>query len=112
MKRTILLSVIILVLLLATVALARQRSSSAKESSKEIHKIEFEYLVLAGGRGNLAGSDNNSAMSKIPGGAFRDNYPLEKNLDKLGSEGWELTAVLLNQNEPVYYLKREKERGK
>lgn len=106
MKRTILLAGIILVLVIATVAFAKQRSSQAKTTDK----IEWEYLVIAGGRHNLSGAGTNGKLAKLSlESGFRENYPLELNLDKLGAEGWEIITVTMTQNEPVYFLKRVKD---
>jgi hypothetical protein len=105
MQRLILLVSIGLVLLLVTVAYARQRTTQNKETDK----IVWEYLVLAGGRSNLS-STGNSKMAKLSlDSSFREHFPLEMNLDKLGAEGWELVTVTLVRDEPVYYLKRAKD---
>lgn len=71
---------------------------------------QWEYLVVAGGQVNLSSSGVNSRMSKQPAesGFTRENYPLERNLDKLGAQGWELVSVLAVNPEPIYYFKRPK----
>ena len=105
MKRSILLVSAIAALLLATFAFAAQRSSSNKDSNK----AEWEYLVIVGGRQNIA-STSNTKMSKLGlDTSFRENFPLEMNLDKLGAEGWELVTVAIARDEPIYYLKRLKD---
>lgn len=106
MKRTFVLASISVVLVIATVAIASQRSSRAKDTDK----IEWEYLVIAGGRNNLSSTGSTSKLAKIAmESGWRENYPLEMNLDKLGAEGWEVVTVTMMQNEPVYYLKRVKD---
>ena len=68
----------------------------------------WEYLVVAGGRTNLqpTGSDT---LRKVNMPSFEhENYPLEMNMDKLGSAGWELVSVGGGPGEPVYYFKRPK----
>lgn len=107
MKRTILIAGFILILALTAVAIAHQRNT--KYSVRDATKTEWEYLVVAGGRANLSGSGNSSSMSKLSiESGFRENYPLERNFDRLGAEGWELISVLPTQPEPVYYFKRAK----
>ena len=109
MKRSILFASIILVLTIVTFAVAKQRSTRAKDSDKA-DKIEWEYLVIAGGRNNLSSAGTNGKLAKIAlESGFRENYPLEMNLDKLGAEGWEVVTVTMTQNEPIYYLKRRKD---
>lgn len=108
MKRTILLAGISLVLVIATVAFAKQRSSHSKDTDKT-EKIEWEYLVIVGGRNNLSTSGTNGKLAKLSlESGFRENYPLEMNLDKLGAEGWEIVTVTMTQTEPIYFLKRVK----
>ncbi|MBL8206672.1 MAG: hypothetical protein JNM09_20730 [Blastocatellia bacterium] len=104
MKRSIFLISAFAVLLIATLALANQRSSSDKESDK----AEWEYLVLVGGRQSLSSSGNNKMAKLSLDGSFREHFPLEMNLDKLGAEGWELVTVTMARDEPIYYLKRLK----
>ena len=40
--------------------------------------------------------------------AFRESFVVEKNLDRLGAQGWELVAVIGSPSDPVYHLKRRK----
>lgn len=84
-------------------------ANKARETSS--NKKQWEYLVVAGGNVNLSSSGVNSRMSKQPpeSGFPRENYPLERNLDKLGAQGWELVSVSGPPNDPIYYLKRLKE---
>lgn len=103
MKRTLLFTSIIIALVIVTVTFAKQRST------KETDKTAWEYLVIVGGRSNLS-SSGNSKMAKLSlDSSFREHFPLEMNLDKLGAEGWELVTVTMAQSEPIYYLKRAKE---
>lgn len=116
MKRSFFSVVIIAALLIVTMALAQSRSAKTDTKNTDrtdSEKIAWEYLVIAGGRVNLSGSGNSSSMSKISlDSSFREQYPLERNLDKLGAEGWELITVVTTQTEPIYYLKRAKEPNK
>lgn len=106
MKRTILLASSIIILVLATVAFARQRSTRSNDTDK----VTWEYLVIAGGRNNLSSAGTNGKLAKLAlESGFREYYPLEMNLDKLGAEGWEVITVTMTQSEPVYFLKRVKD---
>ncbi len=105
MKRSILLASAIAALLIATLAFANQRSSPAKASDK----TDWEYLVIVGGRQNLTSSGNNKMAKLSLDSSFREHFPLEANLDKLGAEGWELVTVTMTRDEPIYYLKRLKD---
>lgn len=106
MKRTLLLVGISIILVITTIAIAPQRSSRAKDKDK----VEWEYLVIAGGRSNLSSVGTSSKLAKLGlDSGFRENYPLEMNLDKLGAEGWEVITVVMAQPEPIYYLKRVKD---
>ncbi len=102
MKRSILFASALVALLIATVAFSTQRSSRAKEADKS----EWEYLVIVGGRQNLASSSNNKMAKLSLDSSFREHFPLEANLDKLGTNGWELVTVTMARDEPIYYLKR------
>ncbi|HEX4950678.1 MAG TPA: hypothetical protein VFZ34_28705 [Blastocatellia bacterium] len=105
MKRFMLLVSALAVLLVATVAFSTQRSSRDKDSQK----VEWEYLVIVGGRQNLSSSGNNKMAKLSLDSSFREHFPLEMNLDKLGAEGWELITVTMTRDEPIYYLKRLKD---
>ena len=83
-----------------------------KDGRDVVAETQWEYLVVAGGSANLstAGNENYSNMRKQPDTSFaRENFPLERNFDKLGAKGWELITVHGLPNEPVYYFKRVKE---
>jgi hypothetical protein len=67
----------------------------------------WEYLVVQGGTVNLSAGDGGS-MRKEPGAFSRESFPLERNLDKLGTKGWELVTVTGSPADPVFYLKRRK----
>ena len=109
MKRSILLASAVAALLVATLAFADQRSSRDKESDKNDSKADWEYLVIVGGRQNLSSSGNNKMAKLSLDSSFREHFPLEANLDKLGTEGWELVTVTMARDEPIYYLKRLKD---
>lgn len=84
-----------------------QRARGDKE--EKAAETQWEYLIVSGGRNNLssAGNEQYPTMRKqtdFPGEAFT----IERNLDKLGTKGWELVAVYGPPTEPVYYLKRKR----
>ena len=96
------MALILFVAVIAVIVMATANSSST--DSQE----QWEYLVVAGGSTNL-NSTSNLTLRKEPAGPFsREAFPVEQNLDKLGSKGWELVTVLGNPADPVYYFKRRK----
>lgn len=105
MNRSILLASAIAALLIVTLAFANQHSSPTKDSGK----TDWEYLVIVGGRQNLTSSGNNKLAKLALDSSFREHFPLEANLDKLGAQGWELVTVTMARDEPIYYLKRLKD---
>jgi hypothetical protein len=71
----------------------------------------WEYLIVAGGNTTNLSSSGSSSMRKEPKiQAFRENFVLEQNMDKLGAQGWELVSVTGSPADPVYYFKRRKEK--
>jgi hypothetical protein len=104
MRRSIFFASALVVLLVALLAFAQHPSSRANTTDK----VEWEYLVVVGGRHNLASTSNNKMAKLSLDGSFREHFPLEMNLDKLGVEGWELVTVTMTREEPIYYLKRLK----
>lgn len=71
----------------------------------------WEYLIVAGGNTTSLSSSGSSSMRKEPKvQAFRENFVLEQNMDKLGAQGWELVSVTGSPVDPVYYFKRRKEK--
>ena len=84
------------------------QSSRGKEKDAD---TQWEYLVVAGA-GNVNLSGTSDLGRKQPDNSFAEATVLERNLDKLGQKGWELVAVQAVQgmpNQPMYYLKRQKE---
>ncbi len=74
----------------------------------------WEYLVVSGGNTNLSsGGGEYPRMRKQPDGPFaREAFPLERNLDKLGAEGWELVTVSGSPQDPIFYFKRPAKSGR
>lgn len=62
---------------------------------KKVSDLEWEYKIL---RVQFDRTSNNDDV-------------VESGLNKLGAEGWELTAVILpfRSATPIYYFKRQKE---
>ena len=113
MKRTLLISAAV-VLLIVTAGMAAQRSrgKNAEKGDETSSGEQWEYLVVGGGNVNFStfGNDQYPGMRKMPEGTFRaESFPLERNLDKLGAKGWELVTVMGNPNDPIFYLKRHKD---
>ena len=104
MKRTIssLIGLILFVAVIVVIAMGTANSSST--DSQE----QWEYLVVAGGTTNLTSTPNLSLRKEATGAFSREAFPLELNLDKLGSKGWELVTVAGNPADPIYYFKRRK----
>ncbi|MEW6127124.1 MAG: hypothetical protein AB1757_08800 [Acidobacteriota bacterium] len=84
-----------------------QKSKDAAASTEAVAAEQWEYLVVQGGTTNLS-SSTSATMRKENIGAFREAFPLESNLDKLGEKGWELVTVYGSQGDPVYFFKRRK----
>ena len=107
MKRTLIILIAILTLGIVAVSihtLGQQQASASDTPTGE----QWEYLIVAGGTVNLNPSDS-STMRKSPSGAFtREAFPLEQNMDKLGSKGWELVSVSGSPADPTFYFKRRK----
>jgi hypothetical protein len=93
-------------------------SHTVKANDTEVAKVnaedetvareQWEYLVVAGGNTNLSPSGSSSMRKEPKQQAFRENFVLAQNMDKLGAQGWELTSVAGSANDPVYYFKRRK----
>jgi hypothetical protein len=125
MKRTIsLIGAIFMLLVLAvaakTVAHKANDSLKAEAADAESGRVEddqaavrdpWEYLIVAGGNTTNLSSSGSSSMRKEPRiQAFRENFVLEQNMDKLGANGWELVSVTGLPTDPIYYFKRRKDK--
>jgi len=114
MKRGILISasVILITLLLASTSKSLRIEAESQTGGA---LTEWEYLIVAGGHANLStsGNDQYTRMRKAPDSGFsREQFPLSRNLDRLGAQGWELVAVQGSPADPVFYLKRPKQPGR
>ncbi|MBL8187933.1 MAG: hypothetical protein JNK38_07995 [Acidobacteria bacterium] len=81
--------------------------SSANDQEKA-DTDKWEYLIVTGGNVNLTGVGSEMSKRKADG-SFREASVVQRNLDKLGQQGWELVTVHGLPTEPIYYLKRPKE---
>lgn len=114
MKRVILISASVI---LVTLLLASTSKSLRTEAENQAggSPVEWEYLIVAGGNTNLStsGNDQYTRMRKAPDAGFsREQFPLERNLDRLGAQGWELVAVQGSPADPVFFLKRPRQSGR
>ncbi len=116
MRRAITISILPLLLTVAVVAAMGQRpdrvvvrDSETSEPNAEPQAAEqWEYLVVAGGNVNLSSSGSGSMRKEPTLTSFRENFPLQQNLDKLGAKGWELVQVSGGPGDAVYYFRRRK----
>lgn len=104
-KLAVVVAVIVLSLLSFAVVFTVSGQSSRKEKDAE---TQWEYLVVNGGTVNLTGVSD-LGRKKQPDNSFREMSVLQRNLDKLGQNGWELVSVYGSPADPVYFLKRPKE---
>lgn len=99
-------SVICITLVFASTGKSLRTEAEVQSASA----VEWEYLIVAGGNVNLSASGNDDRLRKAPNGSFsQEFYPLSRNLDKLGREGWELVTVQGSSANPVFYLKRPRQ---
>lgn len=82
------------------------QSSGNDQEKADANK--WEYLIVTGGNVNLTGVGSEMSKRKADG-SFREASVVQRNLDKLGQQGWELVTVHGLPTEPIYYLKRPKE---
>ncbi|MFN0109005.1 MAG: hypothetical protein ACKVZH_09130 [Blastocatellia bacterium] len=94
-------------LLLAAVVTVSGQSSREKEKDASA-QTQWEYMVVNGGTVNLTGVSD-LGRKKQPDNSFREMSVLQRNLDKLGQNGWELVSVYGLPADPVYFLKRPRE---
>lgn len=107
MKRTTMITTAALLIASVAVVEAYTNFSRPATANDDQSGAGWEYLVVQGGTVNLSGSDGGS-MRKEPGAFSREAYPLERNLDKLGTKGWELVTVTGSPADPIFYFKRRK----
>jgi hypothetical protein len=97
--RVLLILAGVLLLALASLVYARSQDEPAAKSG-------WEYLIVADGNVSLTPSGSVGQRKQKDFG--REAVTVQKNLDRLGGDGWELVAVGGTPNEPILYLKRPK----
>jgi hypothetical protein len=84
------------------------QAAKVNVEDETVTREQWEYLVVAGGNSNLSPSGSTSMRKEPKVQAFRENFVLAQNMDKLGAQGWELISVTGLPTDPVYYFKRRK----
>lgn len=82
--------------------------STTASRGQERSGVEWEYLIVAGGNVNFPGGGGPGKNKQKE--FAQEAVTVERNLDRLGAEGWELVAVYGAPNNPTFYLKRAKQR--
>lgn len=104
MKRILLLTLLVLVPVSA--AVVKTTGQGTRSTRPTVVAERWEYLVLARpGRTNFEATGN-SEMQKQDGSFGQEGFVLETQLDKVGTNGWELVSVAGLPGDPVYYFKR------
>lgn len=98
----------VMILSLLVVWRVSGQSSDGAKDSAQTSATQWEYLIVTGGNVNLTGVGSEMSKRKADG-SFREATVVQRNLDKLGQQGWELVTVHGLPTEPIYYLKRAKE---
>jgi len=104
MKRTILITLSAVILLVGVTASVMWKTRAADDSTPE----RWEYLVVSASNNVNFSSPSTGTMRKEAAGFQREAFVLEQNMDKLGEKGWQLVSVTTSDREPVYYFKRRK----
>jgi len=106
MKRTVLLTLLLLVPGFAAVTKTTEQDGS--DADNKAATGQWEYLVVAGPSTTNLTPTGNPRMRKedVPFG--REAFVLEQHMDKLGARGWELVSVAGPTLDPAYYFKRRK----
>jgi len=107
MRRTIVLTLLLLVPVSAAVVKTAERSENSANDTVAAEK--WEYLVVAGPSSTNFSPTGNPEMRKEASSFGREGFVLEQHLDKLGAKGWELVSVAGPPSDPVYYFKRAKQ---
>lgn len=90
-------------------AAAQEREEEAAQDREAASSGSgWEYLIVAGG--NVAFPSTGSPGRRKQDEFSREATTVERNLDRLGAEGWELVSVGGPPNDPIFYLKRAKGR--
>jgi hypothetical protein len=114
--RRVLLGLVALAILLAGSGLAwsvaRARAPDRSDRPEREEAQDLEYLIVAGGNVMLGPGLGSEPGRKKQNEFNREAVTVERNLDRLGAQGWELIQVGGAPNDPVFYLKRLKREGR
>ena len=115
-RRTLPGLVALAILLLAGSGLAwsvvRARTQDRSDRQEREEAKDWEYLIVAGGNVMLGPGLGSEPGRKKQNEFNREAVTVERNLDRLGTQGWELVQVGGAPNDPVFYLKRLKREGR
>jgi hypothetical protein len=113
-SRKILLGLAALAILLAGSGLAWSVTHARAQDRQEREEIgkDWEYLIVAGGNVILGPGAGSEPGRKKQNEFNREAVTVERNLDRLGTQGWELVQVGGQPNDPIFYLKRQKRDGR
>lgn len=106
MKRTTILTILILVACFAAVV---RTTGQDNDSDSKQAAAKWEYLAVAGPSNTNFTPTGNPRMRKEDSGFGREAFVLEQHLDKLGAKGWELVSVSGPPLDPAYYFKRRRQ---
>ena len=102
-------SVVCVVVTFSAIVFSQTGGKPAPEPKETAFSGEtWEYLVVSGLTTNLEPSGDSQMRKTFTSRAGREQFAVEKNLDKLGQDGWELVSVAGPPADPIYYLKRRK----
>lgn len=107
MKRTTILTLLLLVAGFA--AVVKTAGQDGDDSDSKQAAAKWEYLAVAGPSNTNFTPTGNPRMRKEDSGFGREAFVLEQHLDKLGAKGWELVSVAGPPTDPAYYFKRRKQ---
>jgi len=96
----------VLLILAGLVLIAIASLAHARSQDESAAKSGWEYLIVADG--NVALNSSGSVGPRKQKDFGREAVTVQKNLDRLGTDGWELVDVGGTPNEPIFYLKRPK----
>jgi len=96
----------VLLTLAVTIAYLARFSDRARAQDSD-SRTKWEYLIIADGGNSLTSVQSPGQRKQKEFG--REAVTVERNLDRLGNEGWELVAVSGTSNEPTFTLKRPKQ---
>jgi hypothetical protein len=94
-----------------SVVRARSQDRSDRQEREEASK-DWEYLIVAGGNVMLGPGLGSEPGRKKQNEFNREAVTVERNLDRLGAQGWELIHVGGPPNDPFFYMKRVKREGR